>query len=107
MKSIPTPIHSYETPGRSYEIENSTLHPQVTFAIHLFKVNDGNIRTKWKVCLKFHRLFRCFHGDFVQEHGFVKKLKRIKILDFIISGCILYTNISRMVIFGLVFLVYF
>ena len=58
MKSIPTPIHSYETPSRSYEIENSTSHPQVIFAIHLFKVNDGNIRTKWKVCLKFHRLFR-------------------------------------------------
>ena len=31
-------------------------------------------------------------------------LKRVKILDFIISGCILYTKISRMVIFGLVFL---
>ena len=32
------------------------------------------------------------------------KLKRVKILDFIIFGCILYTKISRMVIFGLVFL---
>ena len=31
-------------------------------------------------------------------------LKRVKILDFIISGCILYTKISGMVIFGLVFL---
>ena len=41
------------------------------------------------------------------EHGFVIKLKRINILDFIISGCILYTKISRMVIFRLVFLLYF
>ena len=39
--------------------------------------------------------------------GIVIKLNRLKILDFIISGCILYTKISRMVIFGLVFLVYF
>ena len=31
-------------------------------------------------------------------------MKRVKILDFVISGCILYTKISRMVIFGLVFL---
>ena len=44
---------------------------------------------------------------FMREHGFVIKLKRVKILDFIISGCILYTKISRMVIFGLVFLLYF
>ena len=36
------------------------------------------------------------------------KLKRVKILDFIISGCIiLYIKISRMVIFRLVFLIYF
>ena len=41
------------------------------------------------------------------EHGFVIKLKRVKFLDFIISGCILYTKISRMIIFGLVFLVLF
>ena len=41
------------------------------------------------------------------EHGFVIKLKHVKILDFIISGYILYTKISRIVIFGLVFLVYF
>ena len=34
-------------------------------------------------------------------------MKRIKTLDFIISGCILYTKISRVVIFGLVSLVYF
>ena len=34
-------------------------------------------------------------------------MKRVKILDFIISGCILYTKISRVVIFGLVSLVYF
>ena len=34
-------------------------------------------------------------------------LKHIKILDFTIFGCISYTKISRMVIFGLVFLVYF
>ena len=34
------------------------------------------------------------------------ELKRVTILDFIISGCILYTKGSRMVIFGLVFLVY-
>ena len=34
------------------------------------------------------------------------KLKRVKILDFIIFGCILYTKISRMVIFRLVFLLY-
>ena len=33
------------------------------------------------------------------------KSKRVKILDFIISGCILYIKISRIVIFGLVFLV--
>ena len=39
--------------------------------------------------------------------GFGIKLKRVKILDLIISGCILYTKISRMVIFGLDFLVYF
>ena len=49
--------------------------------------------------------------DFViklkHEHGFVIKLKRVKNLDFIISGCIFYTKISRMVIFGLVFLLYF
>ena len=38
------------------------------------------------------------------EHGFVIKLKRVKALDFIISGCILYTKICRMVIFGSVFL---
>ena len=44
---------------------------------------------------------------FMCEHGFVIKLKRVKILDFVISGCILYTKISRMVIFGLVFLLYF
>ena len=41
------------------------------------------------------------------KHGFVIKLKRIKVLDFIISGYILYTKFFRMVIFGLVFLVYF
>ena len=41
------------------------------------------------------------------EHGFVIKLKRVKILDLAISDCILYTKISKMVIFGLVFLVYF
>ena len=41
------------------------------------------------------------------EHGFVIKLKRVKILHFIISDCILYTKISKMVIFGLVFLEYF
>ena len=41
------------------------------------------------------------------EHGFVIKLKCVKILNFVISGCILYTKISRMVIFGLVFLLYF
>ena len=35
------------------------------------------------------------------------KLKRVKILDFFISGCILHTKISRMVIFGLDFLLYF
>ena len=44
------------------------------------------------------------------EHDFVIKLKRVlkrvKILDFIISGGILYTKISRMVIFGLVFVLY-
>ena len=58
MKSISTPIHSYETPDRSCEIENSTLTTQVTFAVRLFKVNDENIRTKCEVGLKFHRLFR-------------------------------------------------
>ena len=41
------------------------------------------------------------------EHGFVIKLEHVKILDFIISSCILYTKISRMIIFGLVFLVYY
>ena len=41
------------------------------------------------------------------KHGFVITLKRIKVLDFIISGYLLYTKIFRMVIFGLVFLVYF
>ena len=41
---------------------------------------------------------------FTSEHSFVIKLKRVKILDFIISGCILHTKISRMVIFRLVFL---
>ena len=40
------------------------------------------------------------------EQGFVINLKHIKILDFVISGCILCTKISRMVIFGLVFLLY-
>ena len=40
------------------------------------------------------------------EQGFVIKLKRVKILDFIISDCLLYAKISRMVIFGLVFLLY-
>ena len=33
-------------------------------------------------------------------------MKHVKILDFVISGWILYTKISRMVIFGLVFLLY-
>ena len=41
------------------------------------------------------------------QSGFVIKLKHVKIFDSIISGCILYTKISRMIIFGLVFLVYF
>ena len=40
-------------------------------------------------------------------NGVVIKLKRVKILDFIISGCIVYTKFSRMVIFGLVFVLYF
>ena len=34
-------------------------------------------------------------------------MKRVKILDFIISSCILYTKISKMVIFGLFFLLCF
>ena len=37
------------------------------------------------------------------EHDFVIKLKRVKILYFIISGCILYTKISRMIIFEWIF----
>ena len=38
------------------------------------------------------------------EHGFVINLKHVKILDFIISGCILCTKIYRMVMSRLVFL---
>ena len=34
------------------------------------------------------------------------KLKRVKILDFIISDCILYTKFSRMIIFGSVSFLY-
>ena len=34
-------------------------------------------------------------------------MKRVKILDFIVSGFISYTKISRMVIFGLTLLLYF
>ena len=40
------------------------------------------------------------------EHGFVIKMKHGKILDFVISGCILYAKISKMVIFGLFFLLF-
>ena len=36
------------------------------------------------------------------EHGFVIKLKRVRILDFVTYGCMLYTKITGMVIFGLV-----
>ena len=41
------------------------------------------------------------------ENGFTIKLKHIKILDFIICGCGFYTKISRMVIFGLIFALFF
>ena len=34
-------------------------------------------------------------------------MKRVKILDFMISGCVLYSKSSRMVILGLVFLLFF
>ena len=40
------------------------------------------------------------------EHGFVIKFKRVKIIDFVIPGCIFYTKISKMVIFGLFFLLF-
>ena len=50
------------------------------------------------------KIFTCF--NFITKPC-SQELKRVKILDFIISDCILYSKISRMVIFGLVFLVYF
>ena len=37
----------------------------------------------------------------------MQKFKHAKILDFIISGCLLYTKTLRMVILGLVILLYF
>ena len=48
------------------------------------------------------------HFNFITKpaRGFLIKLKRVNILDFIVSGCILYTKISRIVILGVVFLVY-
>ena len=53
------------------------------------------------------KLWYDFKGFTTCEHGFAIKLKYVKILNFIVSGCILYTKIPRIVIFELVFLLCF
>ena len=57
--------------------------------------------------LRVSTLLQSYVHMFTCEHGFVIKLKRVKILDFIISGCVSYTNKFRMLFFRLVFLLYF
>ena len=73
--------------------------PKITILeILVYKIQPETIKSK---------IFTRF--NFIKKPcaGFVIKLKCVKILDFTVSGCILYTKISRMVILGLVFLVYF
>ena len=95
---VPSKIFPHRFYQTKYKLAKYTkkTNPKITILeILLYKIQSEIMKSKI-----FTRFNSC-------EHGFVIKLKHVKILDFIISGYILYTKISRIVIFGLVSLVYF
>ena len=59
--------------------------------------------TKSKIFTRFNFITKLCSQEWT---WLCNKLKHGKILDFVISGCILYTKISKMVIFGLFFLLF-
>ena len=90
------------THGYFFVLYSKKNNPKITILkILVYKIQPEMIKFKFFTGFNFIKKV-CFF-----EHGFVIKLKRIKDLDSIISCCILYTKISRMVIFGLYFLLYF
>ena len=81
-------------------------NPKITILEILLYQTQPEIKKNLK-SLNVSILLQSHVHMFTCEHGFVIKLKRIKILDFIISGCVSYTNKFRMLVFRLVFLLYF
>ena len=66
-----------------------------------FYKNDTELSTElWQIKMKNNILeitWRVITKEISCKHCFVIKLKRVKILDFISSGCVLYIKISRIV----------
>ena len=83
--------------------QNPTSYQGYSISIHFPQITSKSKKTNIEIIKSKSLHLSTLLQSHVHknEYVFVIKLKRERILDFVISGCILYTKISRMVIFGL------
>ena len=88
-------------PTDNFKKYSKKYNPKITILkILVYKIQQETIKSK-----SFMR-FNFITKPCSKKQGFVIKLKPVKNLNFIISGCNLYIKIFRMVTFGLFFLLY-